>query len=150
MRPKPRSAMPSITAFTSSIGVTMFCVTPSRIFCPVEFLKGPAWRSAVVVDQNIGGRAGGQKFLLTRRLGYVADDLGHAHAEPVADFLRRLGQCPGIPAVDDEIAAGLRQCERATAAEASARGADDRLLSFQTKIHGMLLQKLHRPVTQLA
>src|SRR5690606_25360755 len=41
-----------------------------------------------------------------------------------------------VAAVDDEVAAGLGESQRATAPEAAAGRADDRLLAAQTEIHG--------------
>ena len=54
MRPKPRAAMPSITAVISSIGVTMFWTTPAMIFSRSSSRKP---------------RRGGPPLLLTRMSG---------------------------------------------------------------------------------
>ena len=109
--------MPSITAWISSIGVTMLLITPSRISLAVELAEVAARRAAIVVDEDVRLGAGGEQRCLDRRVGDVAGDLLTSHAEPVAHFRCGRGQGRRVAAVDAPVAAGFGQRHRAAPAE---------------------------------
>ena len=54
---EPRAAIPSMTRWMSSIGVTMFIVTPRQQRLPIQLAKIAERRPAVVVHQNVRCRA---------------------------------------------------------------------------------------------
>ncbi len=83
---------------------------------PIQFAKIPERRAAVVVDQNIGRRAGCQQRLLALRGGDIGDHRRDRRPRGSPDFLGALLEQRAVAAIDHQRDAGLGQ--RAGAARA--------------------------------
>ena len=88
-----------MTFWISSMATTMLAVTPSSICCRGQFAEIAQRRPAIVVDQDIGVRAGGEQRLLA--FGVVTSAATAVTLAPVAagefggggfQFLRRRGR----------------------------------------------------------
>ena len=113
----------------------MFWMTPSRIFSRSSSLKIAPRRAAIVVDEDVGRRAGGEERCLARRAADVGDDRLHLDREARGNLGGGRFHRGAVAAVDDDIAARLGKRQRAAATEAAARSANDRLPAGDSQIH---------------
>ena len=139
MRPNLRWHIGSITFWISSIGHHHVGDDAVEHLLAGQLAEIAHRRAGIVVDQDVGLRAGGEQRLLafgSRDIGDDRDDLG-------AGTLREFGgsglQLLGVAPVDHHLAAGFRQCARAGLAEPAARCADDGLAAGNSEIHGSLI-----------
>src|SRR5262249_59103596 len=92
--------------------------------------RGPAKsadrRSAVVVHENVRLRASAEQRRLARGRGDVASDRGHLGAGRLPHFGGGGVEALAVAAVDDDVAARLREREGTRAAKPAAPGADHR------------------------
>ena len=135
MRPNFLATIGSIAFWISSIATIMLPMTPSIIFCRSSSRKSRNGGPALLFDQNVGLRAGGEQRLLAFRRG----DIGHHRRDLGAGRLVQFGRGGGeaifVEAVDHHLAAGFGEAVSAGAAEPAARRADDRLAARNPKVH---------------
>src|SRR5690606_34252463 len=101
----------------------------------VEIVEIAARRAAIVVDENIDLGTGGEEGALDVRRADIAGDGGDADLETSGEIGGGRLEGGGVAAVDDEIAAGFGERHGATAPEATAGGADDRLPPGNAQVH---------------
>src|SRR3989442_9072666 len=89
----------------------------------------------IVCEENVGRGTGGEQRRLALRGGDVAWDWNNLGAACGLQLGGRCRQRLAVAAVDDDVAARLRQRERAGAAEPAARGADDGFAAGDAEIH---------------
>ena len=131
-----RFTIGSITFWMSSIATIMLPTTPSIIFCRSSSRKSRNGGPALLLTRMSGsGQAANSAFWPSggRDVGHDRDHLGAGRLGDLGGG--RLRSSPVAP-VDHDLAAGLRQLERAGAAEPAARGADDGLAAGDAEIHG--------------
>ena len=104
---------------------------------PVELAEIAERRAGIVIDQNIGLRAGGEQRLLAFRRGDIGHHRRDLGAGRLAQFLGGGGEAILVEAVDHDLAAGLGQAVGAGAAEPAARRANDRLAARNPKVHAL-------------
>ena len=88
MRPNFLATIGSIAFWISSTATIMLPTTPSIIFCAVELAEIAERRAGVVVDQDVGLRAGGEQRLLAFRRGDIGHDRDDLGAGRLAQFVR--------------------------------------------------------------
>jgi len=101
---------------------------------PGDRFEGLEGRAAVVIDQDVGVRAGCDQRRPRGRIIEIASNLTNADAGRLANFARRSCELYGIAPVDEDFSPGLSERERTGAAQSFARGADDRLAADNSKI----------------
>ena len=93
----------------------------------VEFAEAATRRAAVVVDEDVRLRAGGEERGLPLRRAHIGGDGVNRDLETTGDLLSGAVQRGAVASIDDDVAAGLGERKRAPASETAARRADDRL-----------------------
>ena len=87
----------------------MFNSTPGQNVLARDRAERLEGRAAVVVDQDVGLRRGGEESRAGRRIVEIARRLANRHAEPVANVARGRRESLRVAAVEHEFAPSLRQ-----------------------------------------
>ena len=135
MRPKPRAAMPSITAVISSIGVTMFWTTPAMIFSRSSSRKSRRGGPPLLLTRMSGsGQAASSSACTSGMLTSPTTGVDR-DAEAVGDVGRGQRRArPRSRPLRTRSHAVLGERHGAAAPEPAARRADDRLPAGNSEI----------------
>ena len=98
----------------------MFELDPLEDILAGDLSESLVRRAAVVIDQNVGVRTGGDEFRARRRLVEIAQDFTNFNARRLAAVRARSVQGLLVAAVEHDRASGFRQRPRAGAAQAFA------------------------------
>ena len=134
IRPKPRAAMPSITARDQLDRRHHVLDDAGDDLLAVELAEAAPRRAAIVVDEDVRVGTGGEQLGLHFRRAHVADHRRHGDAEAVGDVGRGQVERGRVAAVEDEIDAVLGERDGAAATEPAARRADDCLPAGNSEI----------------
>ena len=135
MRPNFLAAIGSMTFWVSSTATTMLAITPSSICARVSWRKSRNGGPALLFTRMSGSGQAPSSAAWPSDVATSPCTGGHLGAGRPAQLGGGRVQRLAVPTVDDHLAAGLRQCERAGPAQPAARGADDGLAAGNSEIH---------------